>query len=118
MLLSIRCINELFFMLTGFCLFVYIVVVTVVSIVCIALVDLDPDSKMSPTFAYLHVKSNICIQGDLCLKKSSLIKSRTHCLAMCAVVNVDYQVGSHRTPLDRMKIKKHTFLLFLHCLAQ
>ena len=114
---SIRCISELF-LLIGFCLFVYIFVVTAVSIVCIALVDLDPNSKMSLTFAYPHVKSNICIQGDLCMKTSSLIKSRTHCLTMCAVVNVDYQVGSHRTPLDRMKIKKHTFLLFLNCLAQ
>ena len=47
------------------------------------------------------------------MKTSSLIKSQT----MCAVVNVDYQVGSHRTPLDRMRIKKHTFVLFLNCLA-
>ena len=53
---SIRCINELFFMLIGFCLFVFVFVVTAVSIVCIALVDLDPNSKMSPTFAYPHVK--------------------------------------------------------------
>ena len=99
-------------MLIGFCLFVFIFVVTAVSIVCIAGVDLHPNSKMSSTFAYPHVKSNICIQGDLRMKTSSLIKSRTHCLTMCAVVNVDYQVGSHRIPLDRMRIKKHTFLLF------
>ena len=102
-----------FFMLIGFCLFVFIFVVTAVSIVCIALVDLDPNSKMSPTFAYPHVKSNICIQCDLCMKTSSLIKS----LTMCAVLNVDYQVGSHGTTLDRMRIKKHTILLFLNCLA-
>ena len=44
---------------------------------------------MSPTFQY-----------DLCMKTSSLIES----LTMCAVVNVDYQVGSHRTPLDKMRI--------------
>lgn len=79
-------------MLIGFCLFAFIFVVTAVSIVCIAGVDLDLNSKMSPTFAYPHVKSNICIQGDLCIKTSSLIKSRTHCLTMCAVVNVDYPV--------------------------
>ena len=102
-----------FFMLIGFCLFFFIFVVTAVSIVCIALVDLDPNSKMSATFAYPHVKSNICIQCDLCMKTSSLIKS----LTMCAVVNVDYQLGSLRTTLDRMRIKKHTFLLFLNCLA-
>ena len=84
-----------FFMLIGFCLFVFIFVVTAVSIVCIALVDLDPNSKMSPTFAYPHVKSNICIQCDLCMKTSSLIKSltihtllifirlRAHYISMC-----------------------------------
>ena len=104
-------------MLIGFRFLVFIFVVTAVAIVCIAWVDLDPNSKMSPTFAYPHVKSNICIQCDLCMKTSSLIKSRIHCLTMCAVVNVDYQVGSHRTPLDRMRIKKHTFVLFLNCLA-
>ena len=106
-------------MLIGFCLFVFIFVVTAVSIVCIAGVDLDPNSKMGPTFAYPHVKSNICIQGDLCMKTSSLIKSRDIVL-LCALhmVNLDYQVGSHRTPLDRMRIKKHIFLLFLNCLAQ
>ena len=43
-------------MLIGFSLFVFIFVVTAVSIVCIALVDLDPNSEMSPTFAYPHVK--------------------------------------------------------------
>ena len=43
-------------MLIGFCLFVFIFVVNAVSIVCIALVDVDPNSKMSPTFAYPHVK--------------------------------------------------------------
>ena len=68
---SIRCVN-VFFMLIGFSLFVFIFVVTAVSIVCIALIDLDPNSKMSPTFAYPHVKSNICIQCDLCMKTSSL----------------------------------------------
>ena len=59
-------------MLTGFFLFVF-TLATAVSIVCIALVDLDPNSKMSPTFAYPRVKSNICIQCDLCMKTSSLI---------------------------------------------
>lgn len=112
---GMRCINVFFLFLLGFvCLFcIYFCChCRFYIIVSIAGVDLDPNGKMSATFAYPQVKSNICIQGDLSLKKSSLIKSRTHCLTMCAVVNVDYQVGSHR-----MRIKKHSFLLLLNCLA-
>ena len=41
-------------MLIGFCLSIFIDVVTVVAIVLVAWVDLDPNRKMSPTFPYPH----------------------------------------------------------------
>ena len=42
-------------MLIGFSLSIFIFVVTVVAIVLVAGVDLDPNRKMSPTFLYPHV---------------------------------------------------------------
>ena len=52
---SMRCINVFVLMLTGFCSSVFIFVVTVIAIVFVAGVDLDPNRKMSPTFPNPHV---------------------------------------------------------------
>ena len=48
-------INVFVLMLIGFCLFIFSFVVTVLAIVLVAGVDLDPNRKMSPTFPYPHV---------------------------------------------------------------
>ena len=47
--------NVFVLMLTGFCSSVFIFVVTVMAIVFVAGVDLDPNRKMSPTFPNPHV---------------------------------------------------------------
>ena len=52
---GIRCINVFVLILIGFCSFVFIFVVTVIALVFVAGVDLDPNRKMSPTFPYPHV---------------------------------------------------------------